>query len=38
MCTLTHKLLMACGPAPVFEYGVIGLAIAAVFMFLVRPR
>ena len=38
MCTLTHKLLMACGQPPIFEYSVIALAIVAVFMFLVRPR
>jgi hypothetical protein len=38
MCTLAHKLLMACGPTPVFEYGVIGLTIAAAFMILTRPR
>jgi hypothetical protein len=38
MCTLSHKLLMACGQPPVFEYSVIGLTIAAACMILLRPR
>jgi len=38
MCTLAHRLLMACGPTPVLEYGVIGLTIAVAFMILMRPR
>jgi hypothetical protein len=38
MCTLANKLLMACGPTPVLEYGVIGLTIAVALMILMRPR
>jgi hypothetical protein len=38
MCTLMNKLLMVCGPTPIFEYSVIGLAIAAALLFLTRPR
>jgi hypothetical protein len=39
MCTFANKLLMVCGSTPpVFEYGVIGLTIAAACMILMRPR
>ncbi len=38
MCTLANKLLMVCGPPPIFEYGVIGLTIAVALMLLLRPR
>ena len=38
MCTLSHKLLMACGQPPIFEYGVIGLTLVVAFMILLRPR
>jgi hypothetical protein len=38
MCTVSHHLLMACGQTPVFEYGLIGLAIGVAFMILVRPH
>jgi hypothetical protein len=38
MCTLTHKLLMECGQAPIFEYSVIALTLAVACMFLLRPR
>jgi len=38
MCTLTHKLLMECGQAPIFEYSVIALTFAVACMLLLRPR
>jgi hypothetical protein len=38
MCTLTHKLLMACGQPPIFEYSVIALTLAVACMILLRPR
>jgi hypothetical protein len=38
MCSLIDKLLMVCGPTPIFDYSVIGLGIAVVVLFLLRPR
>ena len=38
MCTLASRLLMVCGPTPMFEYGVMGLGIAVALLFLTRPR
>jgi len=38
MCSLAHQLLMACGPAPMFDYMVMGLGVGVAFLFITRPR